>query len=290
MRNSVVLFALVTAGCSSAGPTMLESSAPSRPDWIGKPSYPMAGLVYYNGLATGAADLDEARQAARQDALLTMAQEIAVEVGGEIATRQIVVDQQQSVDVRITTSARTGSVKVDDVKFVQDYAETWRRGGVVHDAYALVAVPRAAIWRARCNAKGHILLAFSCEGGAEGVCTSSHQETTRAALSDAGLTLLPTAATPGDPAALAAQGLEECAARVVVVEIGARFLGAQGDEHFAEATGNVRILRTGTAEELSAFTVGPVKGGHYSEVDALRAALDKALDELGAELKYKLGE
>ena len=290
MRNSAIaLSVLLLAGCGAAGPTMLESSAPQRPDWIGKPSYPMGGLLYYNGLSTGAENLEEARRTARQDALLTMAQEIAVEIGGEIATKQIVVDKQQSVDVRITTSARTESVKVEDVKFVQDYSETWRRDALVYDAYALVAVPRAAIWRARCDAKGHVMLAYLCDGGAEDVCANSHRDSVRAALSDAGVTLLPDLADPADPAALAAAGLEKCAARVVIVEIGSRALGTQGDEHYAEATGNVRVLRSGTAEELAAFTVGPVKGGHYSKADALRTALGKVIDELGSELKVRLG-
>jgi hypothetical protein len=217
-----------------------------------------------------------------------MAQEIAVEVGGEIATKQIVVDQQQSVDVQITTSARTERVKVEDVKFVQDYSETWRRGGVVFDAYALVAVPRAAIWRARCDAKGHVLLSFACESGATKVCAGTHEDRIRAALSDAGVTLLPDLAASGDPAALATTGLESCAARVIMVELGVRVLGSQGDEHYAEATGNVRVLRSGSGEELAAFTVGPVKGGHYSEADALRTSLGKAIDELASELKAKL--
>jgi len=285
-----VLITLLLAGCGAAGPIMLEATAPTRPDWIGKPSYPMGGLSYYNGLATGAESLDEARRTARQDALLTMAQEIAVEIGGEIATKQIVVDDQQSVDVQISTSARTESVKVEGVKFVQDYTETWRRSGVVYDAYALVAVPRAAIWRARCDAKGHVLLAFGCDGSEEGVCTASHQDTVRAALSDAGLILLPDAAAPGDPAALAGKGLEKCAAQVIIVEVSAHSLESRGDEHYAEASGNVRVLRAGTGEEQTAFTVGPVKGGHYSKADALKTALGKVLDELGAELKYKLGE
>ncbi|MFH1532481.1 MAG: hypothetical protein ABIK09_17280 [Pseudomonadota bacterium] len=289
MNSRVALIALLVAGCGAAGPTMLESSTPQRPDWIGKPSYPMGGFLYYNGLSTGAESLEEARRTARQDALLTMAQEIAVEIGGEIATKQIVVDQQQSVDVRITTSARTESVKVEDVKFVQDYSETWRRSGLVYDAYALVAIPRAAIWRARCDAKGHVLLAFACTDGAAGICASSHRDRVRAALSEAGITLLPDLAEPGDPAALAATGLEKCAARVVVVQVESRFLGTQGDEHYAEASGNVRVLQSGTAEELAAFTVGPVKGGHYTKADALRAALGKAIDELGTELKVRLG-
>ncbi len=114
------------------------------------------------------------------------------------------------------------------------------------------------------------------------------EEKIRASLSDAGVTLLPDLAEPGDPTALAAKGLEECAAQVVVVQLDARFLGTQGDEHYAEATGNVRVLRSGTAEELSAFTVGPVKGGHYNEADALRTALGKAIDELGAEMAAHL--
>ena len=290
MTSAFVLITLFLAGCGAAGPMMLESSAPTRPDWIGKPSYPMGGLSYYNGLATGAESLDEARRTARQDALLTMAQEIAVEIGGEIATKQIVVDDQQSVDVQISTSARTESVKVEGVKFVQDYTETWRRAGVVYDAYALVAVPRTAIWRARCDAKGNVLLAFGCDGSEEGVCTASHQDTVRAALSDAGLTLLPDGVALGDPAALAAEGLEKCAARVIVVEVSARSLESLGDEHYAVASGNVRVLRSGTGEEQTAFTVGPVKGGHYSEADALKTALGKVLEELGAELKYKLGK
>jgi len=291
MRNSrVALIALLIAGCGAAGPTMLESSTPQRPDWIGKPSYPMGGFLYYNGLSTGAQSLEEARRTARQDALLTMAQEIAVEIGGEIATEQIVVDQQQSVDVRITTSARTESVKVEDVKFVQDYSETWRRSNLVYDAYALVAVPRAAIWRARCDAKGHVLLAFACANGEEGSCAASYRDSVRAALSEAGVTLLPDLAEPGDPAALAATGLEKCAAQVVVIQLESHVLGAQGDEHYAGASGNVSVLRSGTAEELAAFTVGPVKGGHYSEADALRTALGKAVDELGSELKVRLGD
>jgi len=33
-----------------------------------------------------------------------------------------------------------------------------------------------------------------------------------------------------------------------------------------------------------------VKGGHYSKADALKTALAKALEELGAELKYKFGK
>lgn len=290
MNSRIALIALIIAGCGAAGPRMIESSAPQRPDWIGKPSYTMGGFLYYNGLSTGAGNLEEARRAARQDALLTMAQEIAVEVGGEIATKQIVVDQQQSVDVKITTSARTESVKVEDVKFVQDYSETWRRGGVVFDSYALVAVPRSAIWRARCDAKGHVLLAFACASGATEVCAGSHRDRVRAFLSDAGVTLLPDLATPGDATALATSALEKCAAQVIIVELDSRFLGTQGDEHYAEASGNVRVLRSGTAEELAAYTVGPVKGGHYSESDALRAALGKAIDELGSELKYKLGK
>jgi len=290
MKNSVfTLAALVLAGCGAAGPTMIESSAAERPDWIGRPSYPMGGLRYYNGLATGAGSLEEARRAARQDALLTMAQELAVEVGGEIATEQIVVDDQQRVDVRIKTSARTERVKVEDVKFVRDYTETWRRAGVQYDAYALVAVPRAAVWRARCDAKGHVLLAWSCDRGAEG-CADTRRDSVRAALSDAGVTLLPDAVSPGDLSALAAEALERCAAQVVVVELGTRSLGSRGDEHYAEATGNVRVLRSGSGEELAAFTVGPVKGGHYSDADAHRAALDKALEELGSELKHRLGQ
>jgi len=290
MKNScIAMFVLIIAGCGAAGPKMVESSAPQRPDWIGKPSYPMGGLMYYNGLSTGAESLEEARRAARQDALLTMAQEIAVEVGGEIATKQIVVDQQQSVDVQITTSAKTESIKVEDVKYVQDYSETWRRSAIVYDAYALVAVPRAAIWRARCDAKGHVLLAFTCASGATEICGDAHRDRVRASLSDAGVTLLPDLAEPSDPAALAAKGLEKCAAQVVIVQVESRFLGVQGDEHYAEATGNVRVLRAGTAEEVSAFTVGPVKGGHYSEADALRTALGKAIDELGAEMATHLG-
>ena len=290
MKNSATgLILLLLVGCGAAGPRMIESSAPQRPDWVGKPSYPMGGLFYYNGLSTGAQSLEEARRAARQDALLTMAQEIAVEIGGEIATKQIVVNEQQSVDVQITTSARTESVKVEDIKFLQDYSEAWRRDALVYDAYALVAVPRAAIWRARCDAKGHVMLAFACTGGAEGVCATSHRDSVRAALSDTGVTLLPDLLATGDPAALATTGLEKCAAQVVVVEIQTRSLGTQGDEHYAEGTGNVRILRSGTAEELSAFTIGPIKGGHYSEADAQRTALGKVIEGLGVELLGRLG-
>jgi len=285
---AALCFALLTSvACGAAGPSRLEATAPSRPSWIGGPSYSSGGAMIYNGLASGAATPEEARRAARQDALLTMAQEVAVEVGGEIATRQVVVDDQESVDVQIRTQSRTRSIHVEGVRYLEDYGETWRRGGVVHDAWALVAVPIEGLRAARCEADGRLLLAWSCDAE-EGVCGPDHELGLREALGTLAMPLLPETLPTTDPAGAAAAARSRCAARVAVVRAGARFLGEHGGEFFAEASASVRFLKANTGEELAAFEVGPVKGGHYSRGDALRAALARALEELRGELPDRL--
>ena len=95
MASALFLLLLAAASvlsCSGA-PVMVESSAGARPSWIGIPSYAAGALRYYNGSASGQDSPEEARTAARQDALHTMAQEIAVQVGGEIKTHETMNNQ-----------------------------------------------------------------------------------------------------------------------------------------------------------------------------------------------------
>ncbi len=285
---ALALAAALSMACSTS-PYMTESSNEKRPKWLERTSYKLGPKRYYVGRTTGAGSEEDARRLAREDAVRQLIQEIGVTVSEESKSVQREKDGQYSYEVQLQVSSKSAPVRLSNLKEEGEYFETWWRGGTKVDAWAMISLPEADFAKARRTLVGRVLLVWACASTPDGACASAHEETVKAAATDAGRPLVPQIARlPQKP--LPVLGADNNAALVLSVNLKTTFDSEHHGEFFAFATATAELIDTGDGKVVCSVDTGQVKAGHFSAKDAAKTALNDAVKQLAEELKIKLAQ
>lgn len=283
-----VLIYTASIGCST-GPYMTEASNEKRPKWLDRTSYKLGPKRYYVGRTTGADSEQDARRLAREDAVRQLIQEIGVTVSEESKSVQRERDGQYSYEVQLQVTSKSKPVRLSNLKEEGEYFETWWRAGTKVDAWAMISIPEADFGKARRSLVGKVLLVWECASTPGGACASAHEETVKAAASDAGRPLVPEIARLPQQT-LPVLGANKGAALVLSVKLNATFDSEHHGEFYAFATATAQLIDTGDGKVVCSADTGQVKAGHFSKKDAARTALNEAVKQLADELKAKLAQ
>lgn len=221
--------------------------------------------------------------AARIQALTRALGEIATTVGREVRIVESEIGDDYRYEVVDASTASIGRLEVRGARSLGQACIEAATGAV----RAFVAVPDEEWLRLKIKARGATLLLFRCRSDPPAACDEIPLEAARMFARRLGLTLIsaPHRATPDEELPPNAQRIRELgriygASQLLIVDFQAEFLGEQAGEFYSRARAHAWVADSFEATAQPLATSVPVKGGHYSRLDASRAALGKASKRL----------
>jgi len=228
-----------------------------------------------------------ATEAARTDALMRGLRQIAVRVGGEFVDVREEVNGEYSYRIKDSQTSEVRQVEVRGAQPAGDPCIQESDGFV----RAAVVVPETEWRRLQIQSKGATLLVYRCKADPQEACDGAPLRAIQQAAADRGLSLLSTpyrppadSPFPPSPAQVRQLALDYEAARLFVAELEVVFLGEEDGEFFARARASAWQVDGFEATFGPPAEVPPVKGGHYSKLDASKAALRKAYERLAGQV------
>jgi len=282
------LAALALLACSTA-PHVISTSTPKEPRWLGEIPFQKGGKRYYVGRASGSKAVEHAYEIARADAIRTLVQDLGVTVAEDSTAMQKESDGQYSYNVELKVTTTSKPVKIRKLAEVDRYHEVWSRAGQEVDAWVLVAVPEEMFQRALREMSGKVLVIWDCSADPKLACADELTDGIKTAVTEAGLVLIPEVVQGPITESAVTLGRRKDAAYVLSVKVTGEFLSSVDGEFFANGTGSAQFIETGDGKTLKTVDVS-LKGGHFSKVNAVKAAVKQTARKIASGLRYKLAE
>ena len=250
-----ILLWMGLAGCMASHPRIEgDGHHAVRPPWIPSPNRTHPDVLYVTGACRDQGNLDVGRQCAIQDAKRQLMENFRSETPPEIHGDYIEDEYHE---------------KRNDSR------------APLYDYWVLVAHPHML----RAN---RALLGVVCQSNTSDACDSHFVDLMEAAMTREKLTPAPPHLSP-EIAAHTERSLQEAKQRKVtqllIVNLQATFLGSDHGEFYAQATCGFSLLDAIDGKVIHASKIGPLKGGHLSQVMAEKKALEECIQQLSNKLR-----
>jgi hypothetical protein len=273
-------------GCAT-GPYLASSSREARPAWLERVPFKKGERRFYIGRSSGARDAESAYELARADAVRALVQELGVTVSEESTAIQQEHNGEFNYDIELKVMARAAPVKVRNMSIADRFHESWERAGPEVDAWILMSVPETDFRRALREAAGKVLVIWECQAQPRPLCSAALAGSLREIITRSGKPLLPGTVLGGGDS-LAETGIKKEAAYVFHVAVSATFIEEIEGEFFANGSATAQLIDTGENKILTTVETGTIKGGHFSQDQAVEKALTDTIKALADKLRDSL--
>jgi hypothetical protein len=290
-------FGLVWLGCTGSGgggksakPSKTQASHKQKPGWArkGTTDFSKGDRTFLVGCTSQHMAQDQARGGALRAAIEALAHKVGVKVEATSELKEELHNGKTMVDVTFHSKLSAVPFKVKELRSEGFYWEEWnRQGALSYDACVLVSLPTENIKVARRMAKGAVMVAWNCSADKKAECSKRLLDPVRALVSKLGSKLLPTVKNSENSENACPLGVRHDAAFVLFIDLDAKFHSEVHGEFYAYADANADLVDTSECTS-KAFEIERQKGGHFNAKAAVGAAMKKAVDELAAELEYRL--